>query len=344
MALLRTDGASPEHAGLLSAELAAGSSGGYSFRYVIVPARAGTDDSDRDKAAGFALAATPIEYGKDGRRSFYLDSNGDITRRRQARRGCHGRGSTNSGTTPSIELLINFLLVAIKPPKHNWYTLPYCRSGTRNRLGMRSLSRIRGPGWKRATRTQRKRHRRAEAATKTSDQGGQSLPSGAERRRQVRYVVSATALVIESTSRTRLTGRASDLGLAGCYVDVIEPVPRRLFRAFAAHRRRTQLRVRGARGLLHAGHGNGAGLYQGGEGAGRGTARMGGCTASWHGRCLQGAIEHSAPEHGFDREQSAAASKADASLDALHELVALLLRKGVLDESEAASLRRKLTR
>ena len=66
---------------------------------------------------------------------------------------------------------------------------------------------------------------RAEAATKTSEQGGQSLPSGAERRRQVRYLVSATALVIESTSRTRLTGRASDLGLAGCYVDLMSPFP-----------------------------------------------------------------------------------------------------------------------
>ena len=36
------------------------------------------DDSDRDKAAGFVLAATPIEYGKGGRRSFYLDSNGTL--------------------------------------------------------------------------------------------------------------------------------------------------------------------------------------------------------------------------------------------------------------------------
>ena len=87
------DGASPEHAGLLAAELAAGSSGGYSFRYVIVPAKTEGDDSERDKAAGFALAATPIEYGKGGRRFFLPRFEWNAARRRQARRRGHGQRS-----------------------------------------------------------------------------------------------------------------------------------------------------------------------------------------------------------------------------------------------------------
>ena len=89
------DGASPEHAGFLAADLAAGSSGGYSFRYAIVPATTEGDDSDRDKAAGFALAATPVEYGKAGRRSFYLDSNGTL-------RGDDKHGAVATAEDPRI--------------------------------------------------------------------------------------------------------------------------------------------------------------------------------------------------------------------------------------------------
>jgi hypothetical protein len=89
------DGNSPEHSGLLAADLATASSGGYSFRYVIVPATTEGDDSDRDKAAGFALAATPIEYGKAGRRSCYLDSNGTL-------RGNDKRGAVATADDPRI--------------------------------------------------------------------------------------------------------------------------------------------------------------------------------------------------------------------------------------------------
>jgi hypothetical protein len=89
------DGNSPEHSGLLAADLATASSGGYSFRYVIVPATTEGDDSDRDKAAGFVLAATPIEYGKAGRRSFYLDSNGTL-------RGDDKRGAVATADDPRI--------------------------------------------------------------------------------------------------------------------------------------------------------------------------------------------------------------------------------------------------
>jgi hypothetical protein len=69
-------GFSPDKAGLIDNQLAAGESGGYRFRYAITPANGPGDDSDRDKAAGFSLAATPAEYGKGGKRSFYLDSGG----------------------------------------------------------------------------------------------------------------------------------------------------------------------------------------------------------------------------------------------------------------------------
>lgn len=65
-------GASPEFAALLSSDLATGTVGGYSFRYVPVAA------GDSGAIAGFSLAATPLVYGKTGRRSFLLDSSGEI--------------------------------------------------------------------------------------------------------------------------------------------------------------------------------------------------------------------------------------------------------------------------
>jgi type II secretory pathway pseudopilin PulG len=66
-----TDEVSPEQSNLVNEHLAAGSQGGYQYRYRIVPAADGTDSS-------FELAATPEDYGKTGRRSFLYDSTGKI--------------------------------------------------------------------------------------------------------------------------------------------------------------------------------------------------------------------------------------------------------------------------
>jgi hypothetical protein len=71
-------GLSPDSAGLLDSDLATGAAGGYQFRYAIVPAGGEEDESERDKTAGFTLAATPMNYGKDGRRSFFLDPSGTL--------------------------------------------------------------------------------------------------------------------------------------------------------------------------------------------------------------------------------------------------------------------------
>lgn len=63
-------GVSPDAANLLDAGLAAGKEGGYAFRYVLVPARDGTPS--------FELSATPLDYGKSGKRSFLLDREGKM--------------------------------------------------------------------------------------------------------------------------------------------------------------------------------------------------------------------------------------------------------------------------
>jgi len=59
-------------AGLLDADLANGAKNGYTFRYVIAGA------SDLGAPAKYALSATPLQYGRTGRRSFFRDSNGVV--------------------------------------------------------------------------------------------------------------------------------------------------------------------------------------------------------------------------------------------------------------------------
>jgi hypothetical protein len=91
------DGLSPDHANLLDESLASRQRDGYSFRYVIVPAdnSNAADDSERDKQAGFVLAATPLHYGQGGLRSFYLDSAGTL-------RGADKKGAVATSSDPIV--------------------------------------------------------------------------------------------------------------------------------------------------------------------------------------------------------------------------------------------------
>jgi hypothetical protein len=84
------EGVSPEAAQLVDAELAAGTKIGYRFRYRIVPAR------DAESPPGYELAATPLEYGKTGRRSFLLDTAGKL-------RGSDKQGAVATTADPVVE-------------------------------------------------------------------------------------------------------------------------------------------------------------------------------------------------------------------------------------------------
>lgn len=64
--------ANNEAAGLLESDYANGMKNGYAFRYVIVGA------SNLGAPAKYELAATPLRYGRTGRRSFFRDSNGGL--------------------------------------------------------------------------------------------------------------------------------------------------------------------------------------------------------------------------------------------------------------------------
>ena len=82
--------ANGEAAGLLDSDLANGIKNGYAIRYVIVGA------STVGAPAKYELAATPQQYGRTGRRSFFRDSKGDL-------HAADRRGAVGSEADPKLE-------------------------------------------------------------------------------------------------------------------------------------------------------------------------------------------------------------------------------------------------
>lgn len=77
-------------AGLLDDELAKGVKNGYTFRYVIAGA------SDLGAPAKYELSATPVHYGRTGRRSFFRDSKGVV-------HAADHQGAVGNETDPKVE-------------------------------------------------------------------------------------------------------------------------------------------------------------------------------------------------------------------------------------------------
>jgi hypothetical protein len=63
------------------------------------------------------------------------------------------------------------------------------------------------------------------SSSKPTESSNAPVSSPAERRRNLRFPFSATVEAIEPKSGTKVTGRTSDLGLGGCYVDTLSPFP-----------------------------------------------------------------------------------------------------------------------
>jgi len=82
--------ANGQAAGLLDSDLANGMKNGYAIRYVIVGA------STLGAPAKYELAATPLQYGRTGRRSLFRDSHGAL-------HAADRRGAVGSEADPKVE-------------------------------------------------------------------------------------------------------------------------------------------------------------------------------------------------------------------------------------------------
>jgi hypothetical protein len=87
---------SPEKANLVEQELAEGAKGGYIFRYRIVQPPKPKDAKADAAEPTYELTATPVEYGKSGKRSFFLDATGEL-------RGGDKQGAEATAEDPKIE-------------------------------------------------------------------------------------------------------------------------------------------------------------------------------------------------------------------------------------------------
>jgi hypothetical protein len=79
-----------EAAGLLDSDLATGMKNGYAFRYVIL------GGSSSGAPAKYQLAATPLTYGRTGRRSFFRDASSML-------HGADRQGGVGSEADPKVE-------------------------------------------------------------------------------------------------------------------------------------------------------------------------------------------------------------------------------------------------
>ena len=157
-----------------------------------------------------------------------------------------------------------------------------------------------------------------------------------DRRERPRYPVSAAAEAVEPQSNMRLTGRATDLGMGGCYVDTISPfavgtaIRVRLF----SERHCFQTRAM----VAYALPGMGMGLAFSETNADQ-SASLRHWVAELSGETMP--YSELDPEGGFAPERRVAKS---ANLrEIVSEVVGLLQQKHLITDTEANDLRQKLS-
>lgn len=174
-----------------------------------------------------------------------------------------------------------------------------------------------------------------EAVTKEPVQGD-------ERRKDVRFSVSASAEMLDLSTRTRLTGRASDLGPGGCYIDTVNPFPlgASLMLTLTCENHNVQVKAN----VVYARTGMGMGLA-----FAEMTAKQKESLTAWLRELNREAPQSPASEpnmpsiQAITKEPKAQAEDAGL-LGALEELISLLRVKRILSDSEVKILREKMSK
>jgi hypothetical protein len=162
--------------------------------------------------------------------------------------------------------------------------------------------------------------------------------AGQERRRTVRYSVNATVVVVEVKSRTRMTGRVSDLSSTGCYVDTISPFPLETAVQFRLSCEGRSLQGEARVSYSLPGMGMGMGLAFTSLAADQLESLR-----AWIGS-LSGEVVAEAQESDLTLafEDPAEHQKVHSCQGAIEELITTLQKKGVLTEQEKNAVRKKL--
>lgn len=182
---------------------------------------------------------------------------------------------------------------------------------------------------------------REEAAAQTAGARAQNPTGGPQKRADVRYPVSAGAEVVEPRSRTRLSARAADISLGGCYLDAINlfPVGTAVGLRLTNEARAFECQAR----VIYSLPGMGMGLA-----FTKISSDQAAVLREWIAELAGHPLEESAVEPVIQFEsakpQPAEGQTSNGRQDVLCELVSLLQRKGILSESEANTFRSRIVR
>ena len=164
-----------------------------------------------------------------------------------------------------------------------------------------------------------------------------------ERRKDVRFSVSASAEMLELSTRTRLIGRASDLGPGGCYIDTVNPFPVGASLMLTLTCENHNVHVKANVVFGRTGMGMGLAFTEM-------TAKQKESLTAWLRELNPEAPQSPAsePNTPYIQEAITKEPKAQAEdaglLGALEELISLLRVKRILSDSEAKILREKMSK
>lgn len=168
---------------------------------------------------------------------------------------------------------------------------------------------------------------------------GSAVADPAENRRATRYPFVAAAEIVDVASRMRLVARTSDIAMDGCYIDTLSPLPAGLTVLIRIEKDKKQFQATG--NIVYAVSGMGLGVsFTQMQPDDREVLR--GWIATLKGdhtpELVTGAPIPSTPSaHPVSLSQSNPGY-------VLHELIRLLIRKRLIDESEGAELLRQMFR
>ena len=158
-----------------------------------------------------------------------------------------------------------------------------------------------------------------------------------ERRKSRRFALSASADILELSTRTRLAGRASDLGVGGCYVDTVSPFPVGTSVMIKLVSGNQNVAAKAA--VTYAQTGMGMGLVFN-EISGEEKKKLDAWLRELGGEPPLGDREPLAETSKI--HQPTATAKPSGVADVLQDLVVMLKNKGMLTEAEVELLREKM--
>jgi hypothetical protein len=173
-----------------------------------------------------------------------------------------------------------------------------------------------------------------------SESGLQAVAEAIDKRRHARVPVSLGVEIVDVSTRVRIIGRATDFGVGGCYVDTMNTFAQGTAVEVFFHWEGRTLHMRALVSYAVSGRSIGMGLSFTGTSTEEGANLLDWITGLG-GKPPQERVPEPAQETGTGGDRKLV--RAHRLEEIIDELVALLVRKQVLTETEGAELRDRIS-